>query len=43
MLGEDGEGTADGSHPRDLGAMRMAEVLEPLVRNQLIRNIQNTL
>ncbi len=36
QLGDDGEGTVDGSHPTDLGFFRMAEafgkVIEPLVR-----------
>ncbi len=36
LLGDDGEGTVDSSHPTDLGFMRQAaafqEVLEPLVR-----------
>ncbi len=36
QLGEDGEGTVDGSHPTDLGFFRMAEafgtVLEPILR-----------
>ena len=37
QLGDDGEGTVDGSHPTDLGFFRMAEafgkVLEPLLRD----------
>lgn len=36
QLGDDGEGTVDGSHPTDLGFFRMAEaygkVIEPLFR-----------
>jgi len=32
LLGIDGDGTSDGSHPNDLGASRMADALEPLVR-----------
>lgn len=36
LLGDDGEGTTDGSHPNDLGFMRQAEVfakaLEPLLK-----------
>ncbi len=36
QLGDDGEGTVDGSHPTDLGFFRMAEafgkVIEPLLR-----------
>jgi hypothetical protein len=31
LLGEDGEGTVDGSHPTDLGFWRMADVLEPVL------------
>jgi len=32
LLGTDGDGTNDGSHPNDLGASRMADALEPMVR-----------
>lgn len=32
LLGSDGEGTVDGSHPNDLGFLRMAETLEPVLR-----------
>jgi lysophospholipase L1-like esterase len=32
LLGIDGDGTNDGSHPNDLGAHRMANALEPCVR-----------
>lgn len=32
LLGTDGDGTNDGSHPNDLGASRMASALEPLIR-----------
>ena len=35
FLGEDGEGTVDGSHPSDLGMMRYADALEPILRNLL--------
>jgi len=35
LLGWDGEGTNDGSHANDLGAMRMADALEPVVRRAL--------
>jgi hypothetical protein len=35
FFGEDYEGTVDGSHPSDLGSMRMADALEPVVRNLL--------
>ncbi len=32
LLGSDGEGTVDGSHPTDLGFVRYADVLEPVLR-----------
>jgi hypothetical protein len=32
LLGDDDEGTVDGSHPTDLGFMRMAEAFEPVLR-----------
>ena len=32
LLGGDGEGTVDGTHATDLGFMRMAEALEPVLR-----------
>jgi len=32
LLGDDNEGATDGSHPSDLGMMRMAESLEPVLR-----------
>ena len=32
LLGDDGEATVDGSHPTDLGFVRMADALEPLLR-----------
>ena len=36
LLGEDGDGTVDSSHPNDLGFMRQADVfaktLKPLLR-----------
>jgi hypothetical protein len=35
LLGHDDEATVDSSHPTDLGFMRMADILEPLLR-QLI-------
>jgi len=34
-IGDDGEGTVDGSHPTDLGMMRYAEILEPELRKLL--------
>jgi lysophospholipase L1-like esterase len=32
LLGDDAEGATDGSHPSDLGMMRMADALEPVLR-----------
>ncbi len=32
LLGSDGEGTVDGTHPTDLGFLRMADVLTPVIR-----------
>ena len=32
LLGIDGDGTSDGSHPNDLGAGRMTDALEPVLR-----------
>jgi lysophospholipase L1-like esterase len=32
LLGSDGEATVDGIHPTDLGFMRMADALEPMLR-----------
>lgn len=32
LLGHDGEGTVDGSHPNDLGFMRQARAMESMVR-----------
>jgi hypothetical protein len=32
LLGRDGEATVDGSHPTDLGFVRYADVLEPVLR-----------
>jgi len=32
LLGDDGEAGTDGSHPSDLGMMRMADALEPVLR-----------
>lgn len=32
LLGEDGESTVDGVHPTDLGFMRFADAMEPLLR-----------
>ncbi|MFB3893326.1 MAG: SGNH/GDSL hydrolase family protein [Phycisphaerae bacterium] len=32
LLGDDGDGTVDGSHPTDLGFVRMADALEPVLR-----------
>jgi len=35
LLGSDGEATVDGTHPTDLGFMRMADALEPVLRRLL--------
>lgn len=35
LLGHDGEGAVDGSHPTDLGFMRQAEAFEPVLRKVL--------
>ncbi|QDV04783.1 hypothetical protein Poly30_02760 [Planctomycetes bacterium Poly30] len=35
FLGEDGEATVDGSHPSDLGMVRYADALEPVLRDVL--------
>lgn len=31
LIGDDGEGTVDGTHPTDLGTMRMVERMEPIL------------
>jgi len=35
LLGTDGEATVDGTHPTDLGFMRMADAIEPVLRRAL--------
>ncbi len=35
LLGDDGEATVDGVHPTDLGFLRMAEVLAPVLREAI--------
>jgi hypothetical protein len=35
LLGSDFEGTTDGSHPNDLGFLRQADVMEPILRAAL--------
>jgi hypothetical protein len=35
LLGEDGQGTVDRVHPNDLGFMRMADVMEPVLKRAL--------
>lgn len=35
LLGSDGEGATDGSHPSDLGFMRQADAFEPILRKAL--------
>ncbi len=37
LLGDDGEGSTDGSHPSDLGFMRQADQFEPVLRAALGR------
>jgi lysophospholipase L1-like esterase len=35
LLGHDEEATVDGTHPTDLGFMRMADAMEPILRQAL--------
>jgi lysophospholipase L1-like esterase len=35
LLGDDGEATVDGTHPTDLGFMRMADAIGPTLRRAL--------
>lgn len=35
LLGDDGEGTVDSSHPTDLGFLRMADAFEPVLKELL--------
>jgi len=35
LLGQDGEATVDGTHPTDLGFLRMADAMEPILREAL--------
>jgi lysophospholipase L1-like esterase len=35
LLGDDGDGATDGSHPNDLGFVRQADVMEPVIREAL--------
>jgi hypothetical protein len=35
LLGDDDEGTVDSSHPTDLGMVRIADILEPILRKTL--------
>ena len=35
LLGDDTEGTTDGSHPNDLGFLRQADAFEPVLRKAL--------
>ncbi len=37
LLGDDGEGATDGSHPNDLGFVRQADVFEPVILTALGR------
>lgn len=38
LIGHDGEATVDGTHPTDLGFLRMADALEPRLRRALRSN-----
>ncbi|MEM7012991.1 MAG: SGNH/GDSL hydrolase family protein [Verrucomicrobiota bacterium] len=35
LIGQDGDGTTDGSHPNDLGFLRQAEAMEPTLKKAL--------
>jgi lysophospholipase L1-like esterase len=35
LLGDDGDGATDGSHPNDLGFVRQADAFEPVLRKAL--------
>jgi len=35
LIGDDGEATVDGTHPTDLGFVRMADAIEPALRRAL--------
>lgn len=35
LLGDDGDGATDGSHPNDLGFMRQSDIFEPILRKAL--------
>jgi lysophospholipase L1-like esterase len=37
LFGDDGEATVDGTHPNDIGFLRMAEAIEPTLRRALTR------
>jgi len=41
LLGDDGLGTVDGTHPTDLGFLRQAIALEPAIRKALPRERQD--
>ncbi len=36
MLGTDGEGTVDGTHPNDLGMLYHANVITPAIKDLLV-------
>ena len=38
LIGTDGESTVDGTHPTDLGFLRMADAIEPVLRRALKSN-----
>lgn len=35
LIGDDGEGSTDGSHPNDLGFVRQTAIFEPILRQAL--------
>lgn len=39
LFGTDNDGTVDGSHPSDLGMVRMTDVVEPVLREVLERSV----
>lgn len=40
LLGTDGQGTVDGVHPTDLGFMRMADAIEPVLKRVKLKSQQ---
>ncbi len=39
LLGHDGEGAVDGVHPTDLGMLRMAEIVAPVVKRAFVGSV----